>query len=502
MDPDRSNLKTLVVDDDVMMRQVLSRILIKDGYEIDVADGSQSAMSKLTNAEFDLLITDIVMSDGTGVELVERVRMLYPDILIIVVATYSDIDAAVRAMRLGASGFVLKPFRMDEIRMALRSAIDNRQNQEERSRLRILTQLVDAGKEIASSLDVAKLAERVVQYAMQVTNADTASLMLVDPDTEELFMAAQIGLDDPFQNGYRKPIHEGIAGWALQRCFALNLRNDRLITPELGHLMRLDGKVLSSICMPILTEGQPLGVLNVNRLVSSRKRAFDSSDMDFLSILTSQAAVCIRNSELFMQVQKLYIGSIQALSSALQAKDTYTGGHSEKVAYFAKTIAERMGMSLTEQRELWTAGILHDIGKIGTPEEILNKTTLLSSDEWEIIRNHPTTGAEIVSSVPELKQIAPIIRAHHEWFDGSGYPEGLSRESIPIGARILSVADALEAMTADRPYRKNRSVDRVRSELVSCSGTQFDPDVVRYVIALIDDHALTIGHIQKETSPI
>jgi putative nucleotidyltransferase with HDIG domain len=483
--------RILVVDSDVMIRQVLNRILQREGFLAETADSGSQAISMLNSEHFDFLITDVNSSQTSMTELLERIRMLFPDTLVIVTASPMEIDLAVNAIRLGAAGFVLKPFRIEEIRLSLRTAIENRQFHEERGRVSILTSLVEAGKEISTSFDIDSLAEKIVEYAVRITQADTASLLLIDSAVDELVTAASIGLKEEYGRGFRKPASEGIAGWAIQRCFSLNLKNDEVFTPELSGLLKRSQSIRSSICMPMLSEGKPLGVININRLVSGKKKVFDSSDVDFISILSSQAAISIRNSVLFQQVQNLYEGSIQALSNALQAKDTYTGGHSERVAHFAMMLAENMGLSLPQRQMLWTAAILHDLGKIGTPEDILNKPSLLTGEEWQIIRNHPSIGAEIVRSVPALQDISSIILYHHERFDGTGYPAGLIGQQIPLGARILSVADALEAMTSNRPYRKISTTEKILEELSAGAGTQFDPQIVEFAVRLLDDNKIS-----------
>ncbi len=173
-------LQALIVDDEKSVRELLGKILEKAGVLVDKACCGEEALKKLNEKHYDLLITDVIMPRGGGMELLERMRLLYPDIVSIVISANSDIDSVIKAMQLGASGFVLKPFRREEIQMALRTALENRRLLDKRSRMRILTNLVDAGKEIATALDIPKLAEKIVLNAHRITNSDTASLMLID----------------------------------------------------------------------------------------------------------------------------------------------------------------------------------------------------------------------------------------------------------------------------------------------------------------------------------
>lgn len=172
------------------------------------------------------------------------------------------------------------------------------------------------------------------------------------------------------------------------------------------------------------------------------------------------------------------MATVESLSSAIDAKSPWTAGHSARVTKYALDIAKEMGFSENELKDLQLAGLLHDIGKIGTYEAILDKPDKLTEEELKIMRLHPVKGAEILAPIKQLKHIIPGIKYHHEFYDGKGYPDGLKGEEIPIGARILAVADAVDAMGADRPYRNGKPMDAIVAELKRCSGAQFDPKVV------------------------
>jgi len=182
--------------------------------------------------------------------------------------------------------------------------------------------------------------------------------------------------------------------------------------------------------------------------------------------------------QLYMNMRKVYLETIQALATTIEAKDPYTRGHSERVALYASIIAEEMNLPEDFLNILNFAALLHDIGKIGIPDEILNKPGKLSEDEFDKIKTHPVVGANIVENIDFLAQASSYIRFHHERQNGRGYPEGLNGEDIPLGAAILAVADAFDAMTSDRPYRKAWDMENTLCEIESNSGIQFRPDVV------------------------
>ncbi|AET70727.1 putative domain HDIG-containing protein [Desulfosporosinus orientis DSM 765] len=173
---------------------------------------------------------------------------------------------------------------------------------------------------------------------------------------------------------------------------------------------------------------------------------------------------------------------IFTLASALESKDTYTRGHSERVANYALQLAQILELSINEQQTVWRAAQLHDIGKIGIPDAILNKPGKLNNYEWEIMRSHPEMGENICSTLSFAKDFLPIIRHHHERFDGTGYPDGLRGEEIPFLARIITIADAIDAITSQRSYRPSRTIDYALEELAKGKGSQFDPTIAQVFI--------------------
>jgi response regulator RpfG family c-di-GMP phosphodiesterase/signal transduction histidine kinase len=194
----------------------------------------------------------------------------------------------------------------------------------------------------------------------------------------------------------------------------------------------------------------------------------------------------IRTEDLIERQQSLFSSIIKSLVSTIDAKDEYTHNHSMRVTEYCIAMAESMGVAGTERKNIELAAILHDVGKIGVPESILLKKSKLTDDEFSQIKIHSIKGENIIKQVVELKNEALIVRAHHERYDGKGYPDGLAKQSIPLGARIMSVADSYDAMTSNRPYRMSLSHNTAVKEIVKNSGTQFDPEVVEHFLKLAD----------------
>jgi putative nucleotidyltransferase with HDIG domain len=182
--------------------------------------------------------------------------------------------------------------------------------------------------------------------------------------------------------------------------------------------------------------------------------------------------------------ERTYDATLTALTSALDFRDNETGGHSDRVVGYMELLLEQMDIRGAELATLRRGALLHDVGKIGVPDNVLRKPTALSESEWAVMKRHPEFGAQIISGIPVLEEVARIVRHHHERWDGMGYPDGLKGEHIPLGARIFAVGDSFDAMTSDRPYRRALLIDAAREEIRRCAGSQFDPAVVTAFLSI------------------
>ncbi|MFN7019387.1 MAG: HD-GYP domain-containing protein [Fimbriimonadales bacterium] len=207
------------------------------------------------------------------------------------------------------------------------------------------------------------------------------------------------------------------------------------------------------------------------------------------SMLTNQARLYEE------AVQKSYRATLDALLAALDTRDTETEGHSERVAAYTMAMANRLNLSAEELVNIERGALLHDIGKIGVPDSILYKPGPLTPAEWEIMKQHPVIGYRMCMKIDALRPAAPIVLHHHERWDGQGYPYGLAGEAIPLGARIFAIADALDAMTSDRPYRKALSFTEAREEIIRCAGKQFDPEMVKLFLEIPEEELRLIREI-------
>lgn len=203
-----------------------------------------------------------------------------------------------------------------------------------------------------------------------------------------------------------------------------------------------------------------------------------SIDTKILGAAAEHVSVFLRNASMYQHLDSMFLGTVQAMVSAIDAKDQYTRGHSQRVAWLASELAQACGLSADEVRRVRLAGLVHDVGKIGVPESVLGKAGQLNDQEYAWIKRHPEMGARILRDIPQMDEIIPAVLYHHERWDGQGYPTRLEGEEIPQIARFVALADAFDAMSSDRTYRSARDRDYVMAEILRCSGTQFDPDLV------------------------
>jgi len=227
--------------------------------------------------------------------------------------------------------------------------------------------------------------------------------------------------------------------------------------------------------VPIHRQKQLLGALvGLNK---TGKADFDSIDTKLLISVANEIAVFLENYRLYQDLQELFLGSLRALTSSVDAKDPYTCGHSERVSLIARYLAEQLKLDEENVNGIYLAGLLHDVGKIGIDEAVLSKPGRLSDNEFDQIKKHPRIGAEILRPIRQMEQVTQAVLSHHERYDGFGYPEGLSGNHIPLAGRIIMLADSFDAMISNRTYRGALPVGAALAEIRRFSGTQFDPEL-------------------------
>jgi len=331
--------RILVVDDEPHVRTMIGSTLERQGYDVQLASSGREGLDILERNAFDLVLTDIIMQDGNGITLLDRIHAQQPQLPVVMVTAIHDISVAIDSMRRGAYDYLLKPFEREHLLSTVQRALEHRQIlQESHSYQQSLEQVVQARTEM-------------LRQAME----------------------------------------------------------------DLEHS---------------------------------------------------------------------YDVTLEALGDALDLKDSETEGHSKRVTAYTIALSRAMGVPPASIKVIARGAFLHDIGKMAIPDDILRKAGKLTPEEQDTMREHCARGYHMLRKIPFLAESAEIVLSHQEHFDGTGYPRGMQGQEIPIGARIFAVADTLDAITSDRPYRKANSFDAAREEILRCSGTQFDPSVVEVFLKI------------------
>ena len=318
----------------------------------------------------------------------------------------------------------------------------------------------------------------VLSSACQLMKCARGSVMMFDETAGHLKVVAAKSphADSALQ---LKP-GEGVAGKAYQTGQAIFIedpQNDPRYVKGKGA-----GETQPFISIPLLVKSKPIGVLNLH--ADGDHEPFNDYNIKFLNILAGEAAVMLHNLDLFDRLETFYLEMVKTLARAVDSKDQYTHEHSDRASSRARRLAAAMQLPDQMARYIEYAALLHDIGKIGIDEAILLKPGKLTPEEYEEMKKHPVIGHQILAPVKFLGPVAQMVLYHQEWYDGRGYPEGLKGDAIPLGARMVAVIDAWDAMTSDRPYRKALGREIAISQLKKGSGTQFDPVVVEAFLKL------------------
>jgi HD-GYP domain-containing protein (c-di-GMP phosphodiesterase class II) len=336
--------------------------------------------------------------------------------------------------------------------------------------------LFEISQSITSTLVLDEVLDSIVNFSIEMMNALRCELRLLDESKDYLEVRASRGLSKSFLASTSIKVGEGIIGNCYSQRLPISVVDARKDPRTKYSSMVKREKLAGLLAVPIIQRGRSIGVITI---YTSKPRDFSQDEIDLLSTFASQASIAIENAKLYANMKEQYLSMVMALAAAIEAKDSYTHGHSTKVMEYAVKIATEMGLSEDEIETIRYAGLLHDIGKIGIKDIILCKKEALTNDEIEELHRHPEYGANIMERVELLKDIAPLTLYHHERYDGTGYPLGLRGEQIPLGARILAVADTYDAMIADRPYRSAFPFDYVKREMKKAAGTQLDPEIVK-----------------------
>ena len=507
----------LIVDDELFMRRLCDDMLSLRGFKVLTAENAKEGLAKLEKGGIDVIILDIMMPDLTGLEFLPVIRKTDPTVFVIMITAYASLETAIEALKKGAYDYIRKPFRPHELYHSVDKAIARRRIEVENKRLlqdlqakvKELSTLNRVGKYIHSLLEITPLLDKIVLSIAAVMGVEIVSIMLVEKDTNEMTIRGSTGLSEEIVRTTRQKVGTGIAGWVVEKGESLLINDIEKDTRFNKLASDAKYKTKSLLSVPLVSKGGVLGVINVNRKTSGE--TFTENDLQLLTTFSSQAAAALENAELYGRVENLNaeleektrqvtadlaqknsgldratadlreqsLNTLHALVATLEARDVVTRNHSARVTRLATLIAKELGFTEQQMSALRVAGMLHDLGKIGVPDEILKSANTLSPEQRRLMESYPEIGARILEPLPFLQEVREIISQHQERSDGSGYPRKLKGEAIRPEARLLAVADTYDAMICRRRERTTGfSHQEVVAELKRVAGAGLDPEAV------------------------
>lgn len=348
-----------------------------------------------------------------------------------------------------------------------------------------LSTIYKIGLAINSTMDIDRLFNLVVRTTTKTLEAAIGYIILYDAKNSCLNVTNLIGNGKLLAPKTAIPMKESsVSTWVINNRQPI-LISDINQTPQFDRFSDLGYERKSLICAPLMVKDEIIGTISVvNKIDDSQ---FSSDEMEMLSTIAAQAAIAIKNATLYDEQQQTYLNTIQALVSAIEASDSYTKGHSERVTRYSLEIGRRLNLPGDRMQILERAAILHDIGKIGIDLSLLHKEGKLTPKDIRELQQHPSIGMHILEPIEFLNDVRICIGQHHERYDGMGYPNRIKKDELLIEARILAIADSFDAMTSDRPYRKALPLASAISELHDNAGTQFDPALVEVFSQVLED---------------
>ena len=485
--------KILFVDDDESILDIASEYFKYKGYPVITAKNGLEAVKILENEKIDCCFTDINMPEMDGLELAEYIRKIDNTIPVIIMTGYPSLNNTIRTIKNGVVDFLIKPIRLNQMEVCLKRVLReqllfveniilkkevkgkkqlkklNKELIYKVEELNILNKIMSDFTITSSSSDIFK---RLIDTTIKIMHADEARFYIIN-NAAPFEITTSISNSAGTDNAIEKLIMETVSD-----------ATPLLISENKG-AYGLPEDILSFMVVPLAIRGKVFGILTA--CIKKSRIRFTEKDLYYLSFMTNKAAYAIENLALYENIYENLFSTLYAFVKTIEARDSYTQQHSNRVTKIAIVIGKEMGCTSEELDILNFAGHLHDIGKIGIRDVILLKPNIYTKEERNIIKEHSIIGANIIGQLWLLESEKEIIKSHHERFDGTGYPDGLKKEEIPLLARILSVADVYDAISSNRAYRKKMEKNNTIKIIKEGRGTQFDPDVVDVFLKLHND---------------
>jgi HD-GYP domain-containing protein (c-di-GMP phosphodiesterase class II) len=368
----------------------------------------------------------------------------------------------------------------NRITSRLQQTVDNLQS----SKKQMQTLLSQVCASTGQPHDMSDMFNVFLNTLLSLTGLNVGAIFLLSSDGKALRVRVSAGLSEEMKSTVI-PMGEGVVGWVASHGQMVTT-SESMPWGRPGGLTELEKSMPWAIHVPMGAAGKTRGVISIG--LREGQKEITGDDLLMIQNLATQVAVAVENADLKSRMEMTYVETVAALATAVEARDKYTRGHSKRVTEFSVEISWKLNLAEWFVKDLESAALLHDIGKIGMPDHILHNRGALPADGVSIVLGHPIGGENILRPVGSLARLCPIVRHHHERYDGKGYPDGLKGEEIPLAARILSVADCFDAMISARAYKPSRTREDAMEELIRCRETQFDPQCVDAFIAYLNEN--------------
>ncbi len=490
--PKSEDISILIVDDEGEILDSLEEILILNGFtDVDTASDGEEAIKKIKEKEYDIVITDISMPGKDGFEVVEYVVNNCSSTVAIVMTGYINTDTAIKSFKSGAYDFLKKPFNKEMLLLALDRALAkraviladenykrmleeevDRRTKKVRELNKKILELYELSQNTKETIELDKSIEIFKQHSVRFFKPQNFAILLYSSINDTLTVHSKF-----HSNHNIKP-----------KKFLYTL-NEFLVTKnkQEKNIFFLFEDDKYSVIVKLLRHNHFLGFLYMGFEDENQLRNIDDK---LLELFVTELEASLYHNKLIEEhnnkMKEMVLNAVKTHAYSIEAKDPYTKGHCDRVEIYSTIIAKKLIKDENELFNFRIACILHDIGKIGVKDSIIQKPGKLTKEEYEEMKKHPVIGADIAKPLYGDK-IAKIIRHHHEWFDGSGYPDGLKGEEIPLESRIMIIGDTYDAMTSTRPYRKAKTHQEAYDEILRFSGRQFDPGLVNVFINVYEE---------------
>ena len=459
----------LVVDDSSLLRGILREELEAEGFDVHLAEDGPSGLQMAHDARPDVILLDIGLPGMDGYEVCRRMKSdaATSEIPVMMITALNELKDKLAGFEAGADDYLTKPFFTKELLARLRKHLRGRESIQASRRLgqSYLEMLFGIGSTITSPFKVDDDVEIILRQGLVAVHASKGAILLLDKDQRSLEVRGTLGCDGEkdARIGDRHRISDKLPVVDAEAAGPVGIR----IYEDLERHVAF---------VPMVSKEKLVGGIEIH--LGERRGRLTVNEQKLLYALASQGAIFLANARLEREVRSMFLNIIVSMAGAVDAKDAYTHGHSLRVARMALIVAQEHGLPREELEPLLLSAILHDVGKIGIPDDILKKPGRLNKAEFEIMKGHPIAGAKMLQHISALDNVIPGILHHHEYWNGSGYPHGLAEESIPLQGRIIHIGDAFDAMTTDRIYRTKTDVAGAVSEIRKHAGHQFDPTLV------------------------